>query len=151
MDKIAVSNDEGTRQLLALKLRIKERPVVYLGINNRGGLASHTIHLSPRSGAFLADWLLEPLSEGWNFEPGLIDERQRPAVEVPMPAPVVPDLRGEKAGLVCYVLNVLAWKLPADHGPAWLAGELAAAGIPIEWDSQEERFVAKPLVGGVVK
>jgi hypothetical protein len=49
--------------------------------------------------------------------------------------------------VLCFALNVLTWKLPAEYGPGWIVGELAAAGIPIEWDSKGERFVAKPLVG----
>ncbi len=73
--------------------------------------------------------------------------KPRPAIEAPANEP--PDLRGEKAGLICYLLGFLVYKLPREYGPAWLSGELAAAGIPIEWDSKAERFVAKPLIGAV--
>jgi hypothetical protein len=144
VDQLTVSNHEGSKHLLAIKLRIDARPVVYLGINNAGGRAAHTIQLTPTMAFRLADWICDDPSEGWGFEPGLMPERPAHKVQA---AADVPDLRGEKATLVCYVLDVLAWKLPSDYGPAWLAGELTAAGIPIEWDSKGERFVPKLLEG----
>jgi hypothetical protein len=141
MDQVTVSNRERTKHLLAIKLRIDERPLVHLVINKTGGGITHTIDLVPREAGQLADWILEPISTGWGFEPVSFSWRQTVPPETILP---MPDLRKETAGLLCYVLHALGCRLPAEYGPAWIAGELSAAGIPIEWDSTHERFVTRP-------
>ncbi len=146
MDQYSVANDEGTRTLLAIKLRVDTKPVLFLSLQNQGGRVAHAIYLSPRPAAGLADWLLEPLAAGWGFEPGLIDATKRPTIEAPA-NDTPPDIRADNARVLCYGLDVLAWKLPAEYGPAWVASELAHAGIPIDWDSHAERFITKPLIG----
>ncbi len=142
MDQFTTPNCDRTKHFLAIKLRIETKPLVYCGVI--GPRTSHGLYIDPREAAKCAEWLLEPLSEGWGFEPGIIEGHKAPAIV--QPADEVPDMRGEKARLVCYVLDVLVWKLPREYGPAWLAAELANKGIPVEWDSARECFTSKPSV-----
>ena len=144
-DDITVSSSDGTKHLLAMKLCVEDRPLVYLAMMNAGGFASHKIYLSPLEAAHLANWLLQPWRPGWGIPVVAMGPPRAPTAQ---PGFQLSDPKGEKAALICYVLDVLAWKLPRSYGPAWIAGELAAAGISIEWNGQQECFRPKPIGGG---
>lgn len=143
MDQIALDSPDGAKHLLALRLRVEQKPLLHLAVNRTDGRTSQSIDLAPRDAGSLADWILEPMPAGWGFEDIL---RRVPAAVAPSDQATPPiELNQERAKLVCFVLNVLSWKLPREYGPAWLVGELANAGIPIAWDNDAEHFIPKGL------
>jgi hypothetical protein len=140
-DEISLVNAEGTKHLLAFKLRVDGKPVLQLQITRRDGRSVSSIELGAVRAGLLADWIID-LTFGWNFEQVI---HPAPVVgELPAPeSPLV--LTVQRAKLVCWVLNVLVWQLPPEYGSPWLLGTMAAAGIKVDWDNKQERFRPKEV------
>jgi len=136
MDHVTIESIDRKKVLHGMKMLEEGQPILEMRISRKDGQMSYYLCIRPADAGRLADWMLDPVSGGWTPQPG-------PGVPQPESA-VTPaeaqQRRQRDCSLLLYVLNCLVWKLPKEYGAAWLAGELAAAGIQVEWVDQQERF-----------